>query len=522
MKIIRQIAWREMKQYMATRGFWLGILMVPAILGVLRFLPEISRSTVPVRHFMVADFEGSYAEPLKAALADFKRDILIGELTEYAAANARQETGAVAALNALLLDWEAEGTPSVTADEAVARMAPFLRTPRPEFEPPRDYFVQVEPPPPLRGLTDPDHLAQRLRPWLKGDKKVTVGGRPQRLYAALVIQPPAEPGGPPRARYWTGDILSGKLEKTVVNLRTFMERSLNHEYRSRLYLARGLDAEAIAEVQSSGVDFDTRQPRSEAVREAVDAAGGGSKDRTARKLEEVLGSISSLLPVGMAYMLLISIFSMAGILLTNVIEEKSNRIVELLLSSVTPMQLMLGKLIGVAAIGLVTVSAWTLGALLALGAGNEAAGNSGGLFALILSSDLLPAFLAYFLPGYLMYAAIFLGVGSMCNSISDAQGYLGPLMAAMFIPLILIGIILVDPNGTIARVISWIPLYTPYFMMLRLGSNPPLIDLVGSYILMLATMVLLVWVMARVFRRSILRTGQPPRLLDLFRFARRG
>ncbi|MFP3944736.1 MAG: ABC transporter permease, partial [Alphaproteobacteria bacterium] len=195
--------------------------------------------------------------------------------------------------------------------------------------------------------------------------------------------------------------------------------------------------------------------------------------------------------------------------------------VELLLSSVTPMQLMLGKLIGVAAIGLITVTAWTLGALFALGWGNEATGDPGGLLAFLVSSGLVPAFLAYFIPGYLMYAAVFLGVGSMCNSISDAQGYLGPLMAAMFVPLILIGVILVDPNGAVARVISWIPLYTPYFMMLRLGANPPLIDIVGSYILMLTTVAFLIWSMGRVFRHSILRTGQPPRLLDLFRMARR-
>lgn len=520
MNIVLQIAWREMKQYMATRGFWLGILMVPVIFGVVRFLPEITRNTAPVRHFIIADFEGSYAGPLEAAFAELERDLLIRELRLYVEAHGNPDN--LDALNALFRSWQAGDAPLSSAREALARLEPFLNDPRPPFEPPRKAFVQVALPPPLGTITDPEELGRRLKPWLEGDRTVMAGGTPQRLYAALIIEPPAGPGGPPRARYWTGDVLSSKLEKSFVSLRSFMRRTLDREYRSRLYMARGLDAAAIADVQSKGVDFDTLRPQSAAVREAVDAAGGDAKDKARREIGEVLGGISSLLPIGMAYMLLISIFSMAGILLTNVIEEKSNRIVELLLSSVTPMQLMLGKLIGVAAIGLITITAWTFGALVAFGVGNEAAGNSDGLFALMLSSDLLPAFVAYFIPGYLMYAAVFLGVGSMCNSISDAQGYLGPLMAAMFVPMILIGVILVDPNGTVARVISWIPLYTPYFMMLRLGSNPPLIDLVGSYLLMLVTMGFLVWVMARVFRQSILRTGQPPKLLDLFRLARRG
>ncbi|MFP3944170.1 MAG: ABC transporter permease [Alphaproteobacteria bacterium] len=517
MRAILQIARREMKQYMATRGFWLGILMVPAILGIVRFLPEINKTTVPIRHYIVADFEGSYEEPLERAIAGLESRALVRELKAWGAAHARP--GAGEEMEALFREWRE--TPPVSANAALERMAPLLVAARPDFTPPRTWFARVPLPPGLRDIHNPDELARALEPWLMGERSVTVDGAPQRLHAALIIEPPEEKGGPPRARYWSGDLLSDRLESSVVSLRSFMERVLNREYRSRLYLARGLDAESVAEVQSASVEFDALQPQPEALREAVDAAGAEAEGEAGQTMQEVLGGLSSLLPIGLAYMLLISIFSMAGILLTNVIEEKSNRIVELLLSSVTPMQLMVGKLIGVAAIGLITVTAWTLGALFALGAGNAGTGSPGGLFALVLSTGLMPAFLAYFIPGYLMYAAVFLGVGSMCNSISDAQGYLGPLMAAMFVPLILIGVILVDPNGAVARVISWIPLYTPYFMMLRLGANPPLIDVAGSYILMLATVAFLIWAMGRVFRHSILRTGQPPRILDLFRMARR-
>ncbi|MFP3944733.1 MAG: ABC transporter permease, partial [Alphaproteobacteria bacterium] len=340
MNAVLQIARREMKQYMATRGFWLGILMVPAILGIVRFLPELSKTTVPVRHYIVADFDGSYAEPLRAAFAKLESRDLVQELQAWGDAHARPD--AEGELRALFREWRR--SPPASLDAALERLNPLLVAARPEFTPPRRYFVRVEIPAELRGIGDPEELAAALKPWLAGERTVTVRGAPQRLHAALIIAPPEKPGGPPRATYWSRHLLSDRLENSVVSLRSFMERTLNREYRSRLYLARGLDAEAVAEIQSASVDFDAIQPQSAALREAVDAAGLEAEDEAGRTVQDILGGVSSLLPIGLAYMLLISIFSMAGILLTNVIEEKSNRIVELLLSSVTPMQLMLGKL----------------------------------------------------------------------------------------------------------------------------------------------------------------------------------
>jgi ABC-2 type transport system permease protein len=88
-----------------------------------------------------------------------------------------------------------------------------------------------------------------------------------------------------------------------------------------------------------------------------------------------------------------------------------------------------------------------------------------------------------------------------------------PIFTMMFIPK--------DPHGTLATVLSWIPIYTPFVMMNRAAASPPAFDLYGTSILMVVSIVFMLWACGRIFRAGILRTGQPPRLLEMFRWIRR-
>jgi ABC-2 type transport system permease protein len=119
----------------------------------------------------------------------------------------------------------------------------------------------------------------------------------------------------------------------------------------------------------------------------------------------------------------------------------------------------------------------------------------------------------------LIYASIFLAIGSMATSIQDAQALVGPTMILVMAPLIMMPALLHDPNGTIATVLSWIPVYTPFFLMFRLPWHPPAAEIVGATILMLATTVLLVIQMGRVFAAHVLTAERPPRLGALIRRA---
>jgi ABC-2 type transport system permease protein len=96
-----------------------------------------------------------------------------------------------------------------------------------------------------------------------------------------------------------------------------------------------------------------------------------------------------------------------------------------------------------------------------------------------------------------------------------------PLMAVLVVPILTMSFIAQDPNGTLARVMSWIPLFTPFTMMNRAAAQPPVFDIVGTSVVLVLTTVAVLWLSGRVFRQGILRSGQPPRIIELWRMLRR-
>jgi ABC-2 type transport system permease protein len=221
------------------------------------------------------------------------------------------------------------------------------------------------------------------------------------------------------------------------------------------------------------------------------------------------------------YLLWISIFVVMQMLLNNTIEEKSNRIIEVLLSSVTPGELMMGKLIGIAAISLTMIGTWLATAFVGIrlyrGAGAEVIGQA---LDAVSASGLVPTFLFYFVFGYLLYAGIFLSIGSVCRSLKDAQNLQGPMTIIMMVPLLTMVFINRDPHGPLATLMTWIPIYTPFVMMNRAAADPPLVDLIGTTLLMIATTVVVLWLSGRIFRIGILRVGQRARLRDVIQWVR--
>jgi ABC-2 type transport system permease protein len=140
---------------------------------------------------------------------------------------------------------------------------------------------------------------------------------------------------------------------------------------------------------------------------------------------------------------------------------------------------------------------------------------------LLKGSNLVPMFSLYFLLGYLMYAAFILSIGSVCNTIKEAQSYMAVLTMVMMVPLLTMTFIPKDPNGPLARVLSWIPIYTPFTMMNRAAADPSRFDLIGTFVLLLVTTGLALWLAGKIFRVGILRTGQPPRILEMLAWVRR-
>jgi ABC-2 type transport system permease protein len=489
----------------------------------------LQKKATPTRHFTLVDQSAQFEEVILSALERSHQRRVLQALQQYAMTHARQAAGEGASAPDLeqlpppdraaeLLDEFAESNPEALeafareggAQQVLERLRPLLRDDAPPFEEPRRRYQLV----PLAEQLDPGAdlavLGQELKPYLRGNRKIRLDGDSVTLYAAVLIppdltnhivrptrgMPELQPGQ--GVQYWSVNLAD-------LDLRNDVERAINEEIRRREYAGRGLDPDSIREIERTRAPFASLNPRKEEGKEQVSMAD----------------YIRQWAPSGFVYLLWVAIFTISQMLLSSTIEEKSNRIIEVLLSSVTPGELMTGKLIGIAGVGLTMIGAWigALIGLLALAAGPETE-FAMRFIEVLKTSNLLPAFAFYFLFGYLMYAALIMALGSLCNTLKEAQNFMGVVTIILIVPLFTMAFIPRDPNGTLATVLSWIPLYTPFVMMNRATASPPLFDLVGTMILMLASTGLSLWLSAKIFRIGILRTGQPPKLLELLRWLR--
>jgi ABC-2 type transport system permease protein len=202
-----------------------------------------------------------------------------------------------------------------------------------------------------------------------------------------------------------------------------------------------------------------------------------------------------------------------------IVQEKSERIVEILISSVPSLQLLGGKVMGLAAVGLTQVMAWmVMGGLMAAYTGGAAAMAGINVFQ-YFNLSVIPWFFVFFVLAYLTNVCIYAVAGSVSNSEKEAQQFMGPIMMIVFIPWILAFPILQNPDSTLATVLSLIPVFTPVTMFMRvLVAEPPVSQLILSIVLSVATIYIFSWITAKIFRVGILSYGKRPSPAELWRW----
>ncbi len=238
-----------------------------------------------------------------------------------------------------------------------------------------------------------------------------------------------------------------------------------------------------------------------------------------------------------SFIIYASIFFYGAQVMKGVSEEKNSRIVEVVVSSVKPFQLMLGKIFGIGAVGLTQFIIWIVltllaysffGLFLAATSGEEllnAAQNQNGPIAMqqtdidpanvqgleFLSSVNFPliigTFLFYFLGGYLLYAALYAAIGSIADDEAETTQFSLPLSAPLIVSIITLSYVLQEPNGTLSVWLSLIPFTAPVTMMMRVPFNVPVIQLVSSMVLLIATFIIITWLASRIYRVGILVYG---------------
>jgi ABC-2 type transport system permease protein len=227
--------------------------------------------------------------------------------------------------------------------------------------------------------------------------------------------------------------------------------------------------------------------------------------------------------LGFLFIQLIAVYGQNA--MRSVLEEKNNRIVEVIVSSVKATHLMAGKVLGLAAVALLQVGIWAgFGLLVSSQAGRISAAigaDAGPLRALQLAPGVWAALLVFFVLGFVLYAALYAAAGSTVTSEQEAQQLTFPLMLPLFIPIVFIVRILTDPLGTTATVLSLIPLFAPVVMPMRVvATDVPLWEVGASIALLLLGTAATVWVAGKVYRVGILSTGKKPSLRELVRWLR--
>ena len=245
------------------------------------------------------------------------------------------------------------------------------------------------------------------------------------------------------------------------------------------------------------------------------------------------------------YLIMMFIVLYGNMVMRSVIEEKTSRIIEVIISSVKPFQLMMGKIIGTSLAGILQFLIWALLGLTAMfivssmlgvqiGATSGAQGQAMQAAQQVSSSDIqmyikelwnlpiatiLISFIIYFIGGYFLYSSFYASIGAAVDNETDSQQFLLPII----MPLILgvyIGFFTVmnDPHGTVATVFSMIPLTSPIVMMMRIPFGVPLWQIIVSMVLLFGTFFGVVWFAAKIYRVGILMYGKKPTWKELYKW----
>ena len=351
--------------------------------------------------------------------------------------------------------------------EAIARR---LQEPRPPADRPDAVIV----PSPVTAADAPSATAA-LRPYLAGERRLADG---RVLDAAAIVHGRGERIA---VDLWSANVADRALEHGL-------KAAVGEAMRGQRLRAAGLDAGAIEAL-------DAMEPKVTAFSHKAAAGEVSLRDRLPGIVGFALG------------MLLWSvIFTGAGILLNSVIEEKSSRILEVLMASASTAEIMFGKILGVAGVTATVLGVWaTLGGTMMAVMNPEIARD---VAAVLFGKGLIFYFAVYLVGGYLMYAALFIAVGAFCETTREAQTLLGPVMIFLMVPVLFMSLAIRRPDAPLLEALSWVPPFTPFLMTARAASEPPLWEVAGTGLLMVATIAVVVWIAGRAFRAGALSTGR--------------
>ncbi|MCY4781377.1 ABC transporter permease [Sphingobacterium sp. UT-1RO-CII-1] len=328
--------------------------------------------------------------------------------------------------------------------------------------------------------------------------------------------------------YSSKDIEILSAGKPNISTQSEIKNQLAELIRNQAYERLGLNAESIREIDDK-INISAKE---------ISETGEAKESHT-----EIAMGIS----MALAVLIYLSLFLYGAQVMRGIIEEKVSRIVEVIISSVKPFQLMMGKILGIGLVGLTQFLLWiTLTLVLTTAATtflvdqqeitSQLAQNSQSLgdetikastsdinptkfLESIEITKLLVCFFIFFLGGYFLYSALFAAVGSAVDSETEASQFTMPITMPLLLAYILsFGVLVNDPHGAVATWLSFIPLTSPIAMLVRIPFGVPTWQIVISVVLLIAGFLLTTWAASRIYRVGILMYGKKASLKELIKW----
>ncbi len=349
--------------------------------------------------------------------------------------------------------------------------------------------------------TEPDNNdpeAQRL----KLSEKI----REKEIYAFIevgkdVVNPKSNPGDkiiPENDR-----ILFYAENSVFDDMRTWMSQPINNHLRSLRLAEVNLDAAVVDQVTRwTNVESHNLLVRDEKSGKITESKRGGE-------------GMAIIVPMIMMMLMFMMVMLGAAPLINAILEEKMQRIAEVLLGSVKPFQIMMGKLLGTIGVSFTVALIYVAGGILAAQRMDMSD---------YIPYYVLPWFFTYQVAAIFMFGAIFIAIGSACNDLKEAQSLMMPVWIVVMLPMFVWMSVVKEPSSSLSTALSFVPPWTPMLMLLRQATPSgvpgwqPFVGLLGTVLFTIIT----VWVAGRIFRVGILLQGKPPKLGEILRWAFRG
>jgi len=460
MSRLLKIARREYLAYVRTVGFWLSIVALPLVIGISASAPLMMMKTAKPERLAIVDLTGQNLGPAVAKAFVEDQNRASARALRAAALSAAGPKAQEAVGKAQAKGGEAAGL------QALSGFSPTAAT---RFRPPNAKAIILPAPMAAQAAATPREaglVARREVADKHLDSVLILSGRDDAIVMDLW------------SRNLGAPVLEGDLRQVVGAI-----------MRERTLTRSGVSSQMLKAADDLRPAFNSLSPK----------AASGERVSLRDRLPTIVGFAAGMLLWSM-------VLTGASILLNSVIEEKSSKILEVLLSSASVPEIMGGKILGVAGLTLTVLAIWAMVGGLAMI--NFAPGLAGDLVAVLLSKGLVFYFGAYLVGGYLMYAALFAGIGAFCESQRDAQTLLGPIMIVMTIPVVFMSQAIRSPDAPILSALSWIPPFTPFLMPVRIASDPPLVQVIGTTVAMAITIVAIIAFSTRAFHVGALATGK--------------